>query len=369
MKNTHQQLTRDEFREQTFARDNYKCVVCGEPAVDAHHIIERRLWGDSGGYFIANGASVCEEHHLQCEMTTISVEQIRSFAGITKPIIPQHMYSDVVYDKWGNVLLEDGRRLRGELFYDESVQKILARGKVLDDFVKYVKYPRTYHLPWSPGLTEDDRMMPNMDAMHGQVVIVTEKLDGENTTAYPDYIHARSVTSGNHVSRDWIKAWHAQRAAEIPDGWRLNLENMYAEHSISYTNLDSYAYLYSIWDCQNRILPWNETLIWCELLGINPCPTIYWGIFDEKAIQRAFAEYKKTLDRESEGYVVRVDKAFNFGDFRTNVGKYVRENHVQTVKHWMHGRAVTPNKLRPGVTGFEHWTRKNNNNVRNGQII
>jgi len=32
-------LTRDEFREGVFKRDNYKCVVCGAPAKDAHHII------------------------------------------------------------------------------------------------------------------------------------------------------------------------------------------------------------------------------------------------------------------------------------------------------------------------------------------
>jgi len=30
---------RDIFRESVFERDNHKCVVCGEPALDAHHII------------------------------------------------------------------------------------------------------------------------------------------------------------------------------------------------------------------------------------------------------------------------------------------------------------------------------------------
>ncbi|MDM8549714.1 hypothetical protein QUF72_06550 [Desulfobacterales bacterium HSG2] len=35
--------SRDIFRESIFKRDNHKCVVCGEPAQDAHHIIERRI--------------------------------------------------------------------------------------------------------------------------------------------------------------------------------------------------------------------------------------------------------------------------------------------------------------------------------------
>ena len=38
-------LTRNEFREGVFARDNHTCVVpdCNKEAVDAHHIIERKL--------------------------------------------------------------------------------------------------------------------------------------------------------------------------------------------------------------------------------------------------------------------------------------------------------------------------------------
>ena len=69
-------LTRDNFRDSVFERDNHKCVFCNEKAVDAHHILERRLWKD-GGYYLDNGASVCEEHHLACERTDISVEDVR----------------------------------------------------------------------------------------------------------------------------------------------------------------------------------------------------------------------------------------------------------------------------------------------------
>lgn len=64
-------LNRDTFRNAVFERDNYKCVVCGETAVDAHHIIERKLF-DDGGYYIDNGVSLCGKHHLEAEMTVIS---------------------------------------------------------------------------------------------------------------------------------------------------------------------------------------------------------------------------------------------------------------------------------------------------------
>jgi 5-methylcytosine-specific restriction endonuclease McrA len=43
-------LNRDEFREGVFERDNHKCVICGKPAVDAHHIMERRLFPDGGKF-------------------------------------------------------------------------------------------------------------------------------------------------------------------------------------------------------------------------------------------------------------------------------------------------------------------------------
>ena len=101
-------LTREQFREGVFARDGHKCVFCGKTAaetpegkLDAHHILERRLWPD-GGYYLENGATVCEEHHLECEQTVRSVEDVRNAAGITKILVPPHLYDDHVYDKWGN---------------------------------------------------------------------------------------------------------------------------------------------------------------------------------------------------------------------------------------------------------------------------
>jgi hypothetical protein len=120
--------------------------------------MERRLF-DDGGYFISNGATLCSPCHLQAEQTTLSCEQIREGAGITTIVLPEHLYVEDRYDKWGNTILADGRRLKGELFFDESVQKILASAGVLDRFLKYVKYPR-------------------------QEVVVTVKMDGEGTTIF-----------------------------------------------------------------------------------------------------------------------------------------------------------------------------------------
>jgi hypothetical protein len=342
-------LSRDAFREGVLQRDGHRCVMCGQPAVDAHHILERRLWPD-GGYYLDNGASLCGDHHLACEMTVISVEEVRDAAGITRIALPPHLYGDMTLDKWANIVMPNGTRLRGELFEDESVQKILAAGGVLGTFSDRVKYPRTHHVPWSPGINDDDRVHPDMSAFVGQRAIATLKLDGENTSLYPNGLHARSVDSGSHPSRNWLKAFHARICGDIPEGWRVCGENLFASHSIAYSNLPSYFMGFSIWNEANECLPWDETLEWFELLGIQPVPVLFDGIYDERTLRKL---HQPVIDgQEQEGWVLRLAQGFSYGAFRTAMAKFVRAGHVQTTKHWMHGQPVVPNRLAIGVSAY-----------------
>lgn len=341
-------LTRDEFREAVFARDGHRCVVCGAPAADAHHLIERRLWPDNG-YYLSNGASVCGDCHLKAESTEISCDDLRLRCGITRVILPPHLYVDAEqpYDKWGNAILPNGQRLRGELFDDESVQKILA--PVLHLFTTRVKYPRTYHLPWSPGVTDDDRVMDDPDATFGDArVVVTEKVDGECTTMYRDYLHARSVDYAPHPSRDRVRALHASIAHDIPEGWRLCGENVYAQHSIAYDALPSYFLLFSIWNDRNECLSWEDTDLWARLLGLQVVPRLWIGPWPEfkRVVWAISAEKTSQLGGDREGYVVRLAGGFHYRAFRRSVAKYVRANHVvHRDGHWTN-RVVVPNQLR-----------------------
>ena len=101
-------LDRNTFRNLVFTRDHHKCVICGALAIDAHHIIERRLFKD-GGYYLNNGASLCEKHHIEAEMTILHVDDIRKACNISRLILPEHLYSEVEYDKWGNEVLKSGK--------------------------------------------------------------------------------------------------------------------------------------------------------------------------------------------------------------------------------------------------------------------
>lgn len=335
-------MNRDEFREGVFKRDNHKCVICGEEAKDAHHIMERRLF-DDGGYYLDNGASLCESHHILAEKTLLPPHLIREAAKITKRILPEHLYPDYDYDKWGNIVHPNGTRIKGELFFDESVQKILGSAGVLDQFSRYVKYPRTYHLPCSIGGTKDDKTLKDCSIFDGKDVVVTVKMDGENTTGYWDgYIHARSLDSQNHESRNWIKNFLPSRLCNLPEGWRICGENLFAKHSIYYAGLESYFNLFSIWNERNECLSWEETMIWAGLLDLNLVPAwVTIKSFKEDLSRPIFNDMVRFYgEGHVEGFVVRNMDSFSYAGFRKNVAKFVRPEHVQENKHWIKTKIV-----------------------------
>ena len=313
------------------------------PAADAHHIIDRSLW-ENGGYYVENGVSLCEKHHLDAEMTLISCSELRDAAGIKTVLLPDHFYVDERYDHWGNIIQPSGMRIKGELFGQENVQKILRQAGVLDQFLEYVKYPRTYHAPYSENLQNDDRMHNNISFFENKNVVVTEKRDGENSTLYSDYMHARSIDSKHHDSRSWLKKLHSNIAHEIPKGFRICGENLYAKHSIRYNHLKSFFEVYFIWNDNNIALSWDDTTEWCDLLGLTHVPVIYIGTWDKYNVHEAYVKYTDSAKDPVEGYVVRVSDRITFKDYRQATMKWVRKGHVQTDEFWM-SSPIIPNKL------------------------
>ncbi len=204
------------------------------------------------------------------------------------------------------------------------------------------KYPRTPHLPWSPGFTGDDLRYVDVEVFKDKEVVVTEKLDGENTSLYRDHCHARSLDSKHHPSRDWVKQFHGRIRHDIPAGWRVCGENVFAQHSIAYNELESYFYGFSIWNDENCCLSWDDTLEWFAMLGICAPHIFYRGIWDEARIKTL-----KLNTNRVEGFVVRTVASFAYDQFATHVAKWVRQGHVQTDKHWMFAEVV-PNGLKEG---------------------
>ncbi|SOB86183.1 RNA ligase family protein [Streptomyces sp. 1331.2] len=208
-----------------------------------------------------------------------------------------------------------------------------------------VHYPRTPHLPWSPGAAADDVRTGDLTALAGTEVVVTEKLDGENTTLYRDGLHARSLDSAHHPSRAWVKGLQGRIGGRIPDGWRICGENLFARHSIPYTDLESWFYGFSVWTDRDHCLDWDDTVRFLRRLGV-PAPRVLWrGRYDERALRALRSDLD--LDRQ-EGYVVRTVRGFPRAEFGERVAKWVRPQHVRTDTHWMHA-AVVENELGPNA--------------------
>jgi hypothetical protein len=183
----------------------------------------------------------------------------------------------------------------------------------------------------------------------GAEAVITEKCDGENTTFYRDYLHARSLDYASHPSRDRVRALHAQIAHDIPEGWRVCGENLYAVHSIAYEALPAYFLVFSIWNDRNECLSWDDTILWAQLLGLQVVPVLYRGTWDESTVRRRDRDGQSLLGGDREGYVVRLAASFHYRAFRRSVAKYVRANHVvHRDGHWTM-RPVVPNHLRPDV--------------------
>lgn len=206
------------------------------------------------------------------------------------------------------------------------------------NLTKY-KYPRTVHLPYSPmDVNSDDKKLANDNHFKDKEVIVTLKLDGENTTIYPDgSTHARSINSAHHISRSWVKAFAAQ--LNLPDSIRVCGENMWAEHSIPYTDLSTYFYGFSVWS-GDQCADWDSTIKLFEDCGITPVPVIYRGKYDANKILEIFEDY----ELKHEGFVVRTNQKFLYIESGFNVAKYVKEDFKPGNQHWL-SKAIKQNGL------------------------
>lgn len=336
-------LTRDEFRNGVFKRDNHRCIipvagqnkVCGKPAVDAHHIIERGLWTDAsefGGYFLNNGASVCEEHHIAAEKNFYPPQHIWNILGVTEPVRPKAFLPNIDYNKWGKA-------------FD------------MPDRLK-IKYPTTPYLPFSSNWRnpddekDEDAFLENVDCFLNAPLVVTIKMDGSNIQMTKDHIAARNGTCAEHKSFDFLKALHAQKYGMfIPDGIEVFGEWLYAKHSIHYDGsiaLDSYLQIFGVYDMNKRLWgSWDDVEKMAKMLSVPTTPVIKFVSYEKEwQLTNDITKIAQTvINQGHEGVVLRINYPFHFGQFSDHIAKYVRANHVQTDKHWKEAK-VTKNILK-----------------------
>lgn len=201
------------------------------------------------------------------------------------------------------------------------------------------------HHPLSETISSDDKIIDELDlsSCYGLEYIATIKMDGECSTIYPNgYTHARSIDSKYHKSRGWINSFAASIGYLIPSGLRVCGEYMFAKHSIKYENLPSFFLGFGVWSDDDVALAWDETLELFETLGVTPVQVVWRGILTEQTVEKLWASVDKV---KQEGLVFRPVSEVSLDNFSRQVFKLVRENHVQSEKHWMYSE-VEKNELK-----------------------
>ena len=178
--------------------------------------------------------------------------------------------------------------------------------------------------------------MADTSRLTSGLLVITEKMDGENTTIHAEGCHPRSLDARYHPSRDWMKAFAAGIAPQLEVGERIVGEYLYARHSLAYSNLPSY-FLGFAWIRNGYIEDWDATLQRFEGLGIMPVPMLYRGAFTRSLL----GDVIDGLDLEQqEGFVIRTSTGFEEVAMPTHLAKYVRAGHVTSEKHWMNAEVI-----------------------------
>ena len=208
-----------------------------------------------------------------------------------------------------------------------------------------MKYPRTYHVPFSPGATKDDKKLKDgwFEYYRGKEIVFTEKLDGENSCLCQKGVFARS--HGAETRSPWsINLWgdnglYWKVKGLIDDDLLIFGENLYGEHSIHYEKLRDYFHVFACYnETTDKWWSWDDVKFVSKVLGVPHVPTLWRGIAEsEDQIRELIIQtmnMPSAYGNTKEGVVIRLANEFDGEDFTNYVCKYVRANHVQTDEHW-----------------------------------
>lgn len=207
------------------------------------------------------------------------------------------------------------------------------------------KYPRTYHLPWSPGATKDDKKLKDnwFKYYMGKEIVITEKLDGENTCMnhYDVFARSHGAPTRSAWSRNmWDKNGTWQKCYRfIGEHEWVYGENLYGEHSIHYDKLKEYFHIFAVRNDDMYLwYSWDDVETIASLLELPTVPVLWRGTINSmselKTLVDNYVSQPSVYGKTREGVVIRIADEFPIDEFSNNVCKWVRSNHVTTDEHW-----------------------------------
>ena len=107
-----------------------------------------------------------------------------------------------------------------------------------------------------------------------------DKLDGSNFCMTNQECFARSHNGPpTHQSFDWAKAFHNQVRFSIPNNLAIYAEYCFAKHSIHYTKLPHYLYIFNVLNLdKNEWLSWQDVENIAQELLVPTVPVLYKGM-------------------------------------------------------------------------------------------
>lgn len=211
------------------------------------------------------------------------------------------------------------------------------------------KYGRTYHFPFSPGTTSDDRIQQDYwEYVQKMVAVIhTEKLDGENNCINKYGVFARSHAAPS--TSPWTSHLRQRWTLMKDDLGDLEIfgENIYAVHSVAYEKIEHYFYVFAI-RYRDEWLSWEEVCFYAAAFDMPVVPVLgVTKLFGQESVFRdevlgyiRCASVFGSIDNLTqnpctmEGVVSRNTDSFPVAALGTNVFKYVRKGHVKTDEHW-----------------------------------
>ena len=360
-------LTREEFRNEVFNRDNHTCVLCPETnGLVVHHIIDRKCF-HNGGYYKDNGISLCPICHLNAENGVYTCEELREKANILEIVLPEGFDVSSEYDKFGNEILD-----------------------------KLLKYPRTPHLQGS-GVSKDDsdNVIP-FEEIYNKHLVIEEKIDGSSTgISFGKDLNLLLQCRGHFLSggRDWpefdqfkvwANTWKDQIFDVLTNRYIMYGEWMGAYHSVFYDMLPHLFMEFDLWDKKEKCFlstPKRHEILAKAEIPIHSVRVIKQGKFKSQEeilsciIKSAFVSdsSQKVLEDRLRKYNVTEDEIkilMKLNQEQLMEGlyikweedgivkgryKFVRPIFVQTIldygKHWLDRQSI-PNILSPDANMY-----------------
>lgn len=220
-----------------------------------------------------------------------------------------------------------------------------------------IKYPKIFHLPFSAGISRDDKVLKSVDHFFNQDIIVTEKIDGSNVSLDRFGCYSRSTKNPSHPSFNALKSFHAILKPNLWANHQYFGEWCYAKHSIKYNSLPAYFLLFGILSMELKPeLPlywasWEYTITHLKKLNasygldIHTVPVLFEGkVHNANELEQLALSLTTEPScygaEEKEGVVIRLAQEFRHKDFTRSIAKFVRANHVQTDTHWKHKNII-----------------------------